>query len=244
MKIRFSWKRLLALGLLGIPAAASAEPLIPWPWLESNRYYTWKQERDDARADWYARRALDPVGSRQRYIKGKMWPPYPRPEGLSMLPSHRFHTAHYWPFPYVCQDRQSVREFIASQEDAGWVNQTTLYEFHFDPDTQLLNRSGVLHLQWILRSAPTHRRVLYVQTADTAKASELRLTSVRGIAEEMVGSQNVPPLIPRVTAPIGRSADEVNAILKGDIASQPVPRITSAIGGGSSGGSSGTGSTP
>lgn len=236
MTIRSTWKKLVALGLLAAPSVAIAEPMIPWPWLETNRYYAWKQERDSARADWYARRALDPVGSRQRYVKGKMWPPYPRPEGLSMIPSHRFHTAHYWPHPYVCQDRASVREFTAVQEDAGWTNQTTLYDFHFDPDTQLLNRSGILHLKWILTSAPAHRRVLYVQTADNAVASDLRLTSVRGTAEEMVGPQNAPPVIPRVTAPIGRNALEVDRIQRGEMDSQPIPRISPPFSSGGGGG--------
>jgi len=237
MGSRFTGQGLLILVLLASPSAAFAEPMIPWPWLETNRYYAWKQERDDVRADWYARRALDPVGSRQRYIKGKMWPPYPRPEGLSMLPSHRFHAAHYWPHPYVCQDRASVREFLGVQENAGWVNQTTLYDYHFDDDTQLLNRSGVLHLKWILRSAPAEHRILYVQTTDAAKASELRLTSVRGVTEELVGLENLPPVIPRVTSPIGRSALEVDGIQRGDMSSQPVPRITPAIGSGGGGGS-------
>jgi len=236
MRSRSTSQKLLILVILASPVAAFAESMIPWPWLETNRYYAWKQERDSERADWYARRALDPVGSRQRYVKGKMWPPYPRPEGLSMLPSHRYHTSHYWPYPYVCQDRASVREFFAAQENAGWVNQTTLYEYHFDDDTQLLNRSGVLHLKWILRSAPTQRRAIYVQAADSAQASELRMTSVRGITEEMVGFNNIPPVIPRVTAPIGRSALEIDNIQRGDMSSQPVPRISPAVSSGGGGG--------
>jgi len=235
-------KKLLILVLLASPTAVFAEPMIPWPWLETSRYYAWKQERDNVRADWYARRALDPVGSRQRYVKGKMWPPYPRPEGLSMIPAHRFHTAHYWPYPYVCQDRASVREFVSAQEDAGWVNQTTLYEYHFDKDTQLLNRSGTLHLKWILRAAPAKRRILYVQTADASQATDLRMTSVRGITEELVGLENLPPVIPRVTAPIGRSALEIDGIQRSDMSSQPVPRISPALSSG--GGVGGGGVTP
>jgi len=236
MLFRSMWTKLLAAGLLVVPGIATAEPLIPWPWLETSRYYTWKQERDQARADWYSRRALDPVGSRQRYTKGKLWPPYPRPEGLSMLPSHRFHTAHYWPFPYVCQDRASVREFTAVQANAGWTNQTTLYESHFDPDTQVLTRSGFLHLKWIVTSAPPQRRVVYVQTGDTSAISELRLTSVRGTVEELVGAKNAPPVIPRVTAPIGRNALEVDRIQRGEMDSQPAPRISPPFGGAGRGG--------
>lgn len=237
-------RRLIALSLLAVPTAAFAEPLIPWPWLENSRYQTWKQERDAARADWYARRSLDPVGSRRRYVKGKFWPPYPRPEGLSMLPSHRFHAAHYWPLPYVCQDRQSVREFINSQEEAGWENATTLYDYHFESDDQSVNRSGLIQLQWILRNAPEHRKIVYVQAARDVTASNRRVASVQVEISEMVGLENSPPVMLRVTSPLGRPAREVDTIQRNAQDSQPIPRISPAIGGGAggSGGGSGTGS--
>jgi hypothetical protein len=61
------------------------------------------------------------------------------------------------------------------------------------------------------------------------------MTSVRGITEELVGLDNLPPVIPRVTAPIGRSALEVDGIQRGDMDSQPVPRISPAFGGGGGG---------
>ncbi|MHC4875064.1 MAG: hypothetical protein ACYTGL_01115 [Planctomycetota bacterium] len=239
MNRRLSLHRLVVLCLIAAPTAASAEPLIPWPWLENSRYQTWKQERDAARADWYARRALDPVGSRRRYVKGKFWPPYPRPEGLSMLPSHRFHAAHYWPYPYVCEDRQSVHEYINAQEDNGWQNATTLYEYHFNNDNQELNRSGLMQLQWILRNAPSHRRMVYVQAANDVTASNYRLANVQAEISEMVGLENAPPVALRVTSPLGRPALEVDAIQRKAQESQPVPRISPPFGGGSGSASGG-----
>jgi hypothetical protein len=224
--------RLIVLGLLAIPTSAFAEPLIPWPWLENSRYQTWKQERDAARADWYARRSLDPVGSRRRYVKGKFWPPFPRPEGLSMLPSHRFHAAHYWPYPYVCEDRQSVQEFIATQEEAGWENATTLYDYHFDNDDQSVNRSGLMQLQWILRNAPEHRKIIYVQVANDVTASNFRVASVQAEVSEMVGLENSPPVMLRVTSPLGRPALEVDTIQRKAQESQPIPRVSPPFGGG------------
>lgn len=242
MKRRLNWLWLPLIALMMAPMPASAEPLIPWPWLETNRYSTWKRERDAQRADWYARRSTDPVGSRRRYVKGKFWPPYPRPEGLSMIPSHRFHAAHYWPYPYVCQDRQSVRAFIAAQEDAGWVEATTLFAYHFDRDTKQLNRSGRMHAQWILRTAPVKRRVIYVQTATDFDATEMRIASVATELARMVGAENTPPIIRRVASPLGRSADEVDKIQQSNGNSLPVPRISSPLGGGGGlgGGSGGT----
>lgn len=235
-------RRLMLAALLAVPSATFAEPLIPWPWLENSRYQTWKQERDAARADWYARRALDPVGSRRRYIKGKFWPPFPRPEGLSMLPSHRFHAAHYWPYPYICEDRQSVRDYISMQEETGWENATTLYDYHFDGDNQGVNRSGRIQLQWILRNAPEHRKIVYVQAASDVTASNYRVANVQSEISEMVGLENSPPVMLRVTSPLGRPAQEVDSIQLKARESQPVPRISApfnSAGGSGSGASSG-----
>lgn len=236
-----SLQGLLLLAIVCIPSVASADPLIPWPWLEANRYFTWRKERDSRRADWYARRALDPVGTRRTYSKGKFWPPYPRPEGLAMLPSHRFHAEHYWPLPYVCDDRQYVRTLISRQEDAGWMDNTTLYDYHFESDTHELNRSGRLHVMWVIRNAPQHRRILYVQTAENLKQTDIRLASTRAATGNMVGATAMPPVIPRVTSPLGRPALEVDAIQRADRDSQPVPRISPPLGGGGGGGGGGAG---
>ena len=238
MSKRILWGVLLS--SLFVPGLTLAESIIPWPWIETNRYDTWKQQRDDQRADWYARRALDPVGSRRRYINGKFWPPFPRPEGLSMLPSHRFHAAHYWPLPYVCADRQIVKDFSNIQEENGWIDATTLYEYHFDDDDHSLNRAGHLQLKWIIRTTPLNRRVVYVQAADDASATTMRLTSVTEAVHEVLGVNDLPPIVPRITLPLGRSAGEVDMIQQGDRRSQPAPRISSPLqqtgGGGGSGG--------
>lgn len=232
-----SIRGVVLLAIMAIPALVHADPLIPWPWLEANRYFTWRQERDSRRSDWYARRALDPVGTRRKYSKGKFWPPYPRPEGLSMLPSHRYHAEHYWPLPYVCDDRTYVRDLIARQENAGWIDNTTLYDYHFEPDTQELNRAGRLHILWVVRNAPQHRRILYVQTAENVKQTDIRLASTRVATTNVVGNTALPPIVPRVTSPLGRNAMEVDAIQRGDRDSQPVPRISPALGAGGLGAS-------
>jgi hypothetical protein len=236
-----SWKTFAIVAILLPASGAFADPLIPWPWLESSRYSAWKQDRDQAKADWYARRAQDPVGSRRRYFKGKNWPPFPRPEGISMLPGHRYHAAHYWPYPYACQDRQSVREYVAAGEDAGWMSMTTLYDYHFNRDNQSLNRAGLIHMNWILRNAPEHRKVMYVQAAGNQTATQIRLINVQNELVEVLGEGNLLPIVPRVTAPLGRPALEVDAIQRADRDSQPAPRISPALGGGGSGGSGASG---
>ena len=237
-------KTLVLLGLIAIPGVASAEPLIPWPWLESSRYSAWNQNRDQVRSDWYARRALDPVGARQKYYKGKVWPPVPRPEGVSQLPTHTYHAAHYWPHPYACYDRQSVRDFVSAQEEAGWTQATTLYDYHFDRDSQTLNRAGRIQLNWIIRSAPPSRRLLYVQAANSITASQYRMASVQNEAQEVLGEM-APPVILRVTTPLGRPAAEVDRIQRADLDSMLAPRISPPLAsGGLGGGGSGAAGGP
>ena len=127
-----------------------------------------------------------------------------------------------------------------AQEEAGWTQATTLYDYHFDSDSQTLNRAGRLQVKWIIRSVPTHRRLLYVQAADSTTASQYRMASVQGQAQEILGDM-APPVILRVTSPLGRPALEVDRIQRADRDSQPVPRISPPFnGGGLSGGGGGS----
>ena len=227
---RSRWLFALAAGFMLVPVSAFAEGMIPWPWLESGRYRAWKQDRDSQKASWYAERGKDQVGARQYYYKGKDWPPYPRPQGAPQIPTHIYHASHYWPHPYSCADVQFVRDITQAQEDAGWVSETTLYDYHFESDQQQLNRAGILHLRWILESAPSNRRTVFVQAGVNSTSSQLRLENVQGEVVEMIAGHNPPPVILRITRPLGRSALEVDKIQQGEIGSLPVPRITPPLG--------------
>ena len=57
---------------------------------------------------WWAEKAHLPVGSRQKFYKGKWWPPYHRPRVEKQQAAHIAHASIYWPLPYVCADRQVV----------------------------------------------------------------------------------------------------------------------------------------
>ncbi|HID24346.1 MAG TPA: hypothetical protein EYP14_18360 [Planctomycetaceae bacterium] len=184
---------------------------------------------------WYQSRAAEPVSTRQKYYKGKYWPPYSRPTGPELPWIHRFHGAHYWPYPYNHEDRFMVRELIRRQVANGWVVATTLYDYHFDPDTDRLSRSGRIRLRWILENAPTSRRVVFVQAGERKAASQSRLESVKKEMVRMVGSDEIPPVMLRVTSPLARPAKEVRAIRDAELQSQPEPRITDPINSGSSG---------
>lgn len=184
-------------------------------------------------------------GSRVSYHAGKQWPLEPRPCAPSEPFIHRYHTAHYWPDPYRWQDRSSVRAHIAGQTAAGWMTNTTLYEQHFDPDTQELNDSGRVHLKWILMFAPPQRRNPWVQMGDSAEISQTRLASVQSAAAAMVGNC-APQIMLRACQPYGASAHEVDLVRRAYLASMPDPRIsyTPQNGSSSGSGSSSSGGSP
>ncbi len=185
--------------------------------------------------EWYAIEADSPVGARQKYKKGKLWPPFPRPQGKEQQLSHRFHAAHYWPFPYRCKDRDYIRDLSQMQTAQGWLNETTLYDFHFDPESQELNHAGRLQLRWIMETAPVQYRQVSVQSGSSIEQSQIRVQSTTAEAIQMAGADGIPPIGLRITSATGRPAVEINQIRRLEFGSMPNPRIQYTTGGGSAG---------
>ncbi len=175
--------------------------------------------------DWYEERAHLPVGTRQVYHKGKMWPPYPRPVGPEQPICHRYHAAHYWPHPYNCQDRESVRSFINSHVNKGWEQHTTLYHYHFDEETAELNHAGRAHLQYIVDEVPDAYKAAFVQTGPTVAVSQARLASVQSTIETMVGPGFPMPIELRRGGPVSTPAQQVDTQYRGWMQSLPQPRL-------------------
>ena len=167
-----------------------------------------------------------PVGTRQKERAGQLWPPFSRPTGEEMQFSHKYHHAHYWPYPYNCEDRDFVRSLSAQQVANGWVSHTTLYDYHFDAETHQLNNSGNLKLRWILEHAPEERRMVSIQSGNSAVVSEGRMAAVRSESIRIVGESNIAEIALRVTDPLGRPAMEVDGIRRAELESMPSPRIT------------------
>jgi hypothetical protein len=180
-------------------------------------------------------------GVRVDYHSGKQWPLEPRPCAPKEPCIHRYHTQHYWPDPYRWQDRVSVRAHAAAQASAGWTTNTTLYEQHFDPETQELNDAGLVHLRWILLYAPPQRRVPWVQAGDSPQISQARLASTQAAVNDMVGGLACGPVGLRVCQPYGGSAQEVDLVRRAYLSSIPNPRISYTPQNGSSTGGSNSG---
>ena len=127
--------------------------------------------------EWYQQRVDDPPAARQVVKHGKYWPPYPRPMGRKQTFSHTYHAAHYWPFPYNCQDRADVQNLLDAQANAGWVTATTLHDYHFDVDTQKLTDAGQNHLLWVMNAVPAQYRTVYVSQGTSAEMAQLRIAN-------------------------------------------------------------------
>lgn len=180
-------------------------------------------------------------GVRTTYHSGRQWPTVARPTGCPETCVQRYHTAHYWPDPYRWQDRASVRAHINASSSAGWLTSTTLYEQHFDPNTQELNDAGRNHLKWILLYAPPQRRTPWVQAGDSPEVSQARLANVQMIAASIAPPQCVPQIMLRICQPYGASAQEVDLVRRAYLSSMPDPRISyTPQNGSSTGGSAGS----
>jgi hypothetical protein len=208
--------------------------------------------------EWYQQRADDPPGTRQIAKHGKYWPPYPRPMGRKQTFSQAFHTAHYWPHPYNCQDRADVNNLLDAQASAGWVTATTLHDYHFNADTQQLTDAGQNHLIWVMNAVPSQYRTVYVSQGTTAEMGQLRLAVAEKFLRE-TGAPNIPPLVAKYETFNGRPANEVDRLRTLELQSIPRPRLFligvagrqggggggsgAGASGGASGSSSGQGST-
>ncbi len=177
--------------------------------------------------EWWAIQAESPVGARQVYKKGKLWPPFPRPTGEKQQFSHKYHAAHYWPYPYACQDRAYVNNVFDKQTDKGWVKLTTLFDHHFDEETNELTHAGYEQVVWILEEAPRKRaQKIYVQKLPQTEKNAVRVENVRNILIELAGQKaNNIEIVLQAGRNYGRPAQEIDTIRKAELSSMPEPRI-------------------
>lgn len=192
---------------------------------------------------WWAEKAMLPPGVRQTCWKGKVWPVQPRSTQERQQFTHTFHSAHYWPLPYVCADRQYVRDVFAQQEMRGWREETTLWDRFFTGDEQRLTRAGQLHLDRILHLIPPERRTVYIQSTYDDAQDQMRRAEVESwIAQSPVDSQ--VPVVIRTAGEVSRAAAEVGRINEQYINSIPAPRLGGNSTGGGGGGGGGGGAAP
>ena len=205
---RISWRTWLLAGLSTIGFANVSVAGGPFPFTSA----------------WYAERANDPPGTRQVESHGKLWPPYPRPVGPKQTKVHRFHYAHYWPYPHNQEDECYTRSLLDQQAACGWVTATTLHDYHFNTENQQLTDGGRTHLLWIATAVPAQHRTVYMSQGTSAEMARMRAEATEEFFREMAIA-NPPAVVARPDFFEGRPAVEVDRIRQLELLSIPKPRL-------------------
>lgn len=192
---------------------------------------------------WWEAKAQLPVGARQRYVKGKLWPPVPRPTDEPQQFSHTFHAVHYWPLPYIYQDRAYIRDLVAAHQNAGWAEATTMYGYYFEPETQELSEAAMIHLRWIVQIAASPKPDIFVQATDDPLANQKRVDAVTSAVRKLAVSDQKRPVRLSYTQAVGRPALEVDTIRRNELNTMPNPRISYGSGDAGTGSADGSATT-
>ena len=182
---------------------------------------------DDGRIPGAAPEPIYPPGTRQKRVGGLLWPPFPRPVAPKASVATQLHHAHYWPLPYVCRDRASVRAFSAAQIAAGRAELAVLHGFHFDPTSHALTGAGRDHLRSAVLAAATAGSVspIVVAVGEDWEVGQARLVRVQAEVARM-GAPQLAAAVRLGRRPThGRPAEEIDRLRLDELQSTPQPRI-------------------
>ena len=148
-----------------------------------------------------------------------------------------------WPAPFICPDRQAVREPFAIMVNNGWRRQNMLGDFYFEPTTGQLTEAGKLKIRWIVFEAPEQHREIFVHIAQTSEETQARLAYVTAEAGSLAPQGQVPPIMQTSISDAGYPADRVDLIERKYQSSMPPPRLPAPTNqnGGVSGGNGSSG---
>jgi hypothetical protein len=136
-----------------------------------------------------------------------------------------WHRLNSWPEPFIHQDRSATRSPFGVMINDGWQRQTTLGQYHFNPETHELNEAGLIKLDWILTRIPEQRRVVFVERSRSVDDSASRVDSVQRYAARLITHGPLPPVVQTYTPPVGTPADAVNSVYVKLNATIPNPRL-------------------
>ena len=131
----------------------------------------------------------------------------------------------HWPKPYLCPDRQTVRQPFAIMVDNGWQRQNSLIDIHFEAGGAQLTEAGRLKILWILNDAPEQHRIVYVRRAQTPQEMAMRMEAAQSfVAHSAFPGQAVPVL--ETTRPEDNwSANHVELVELRAIKAAPEPKL-------------------
>jgi hypothetical protein len=122
-----------------------------------------------------------------------------------------YHRNAAWPWPYVCPDRDAVREPFRVMVDNGWRRQNLLGQHHFNPETNRLTTAGELRVHWIMTQAPAERRNIFIERSAQPDVTTERLAVVREYAAQVSIDGQEPQAFESHLVSEGRPASIVDA---------------------------------
>ena len=153
-----------------------------------------------------------------------------------------FQRRNCWPEPFVCPDRQAMRDPMAIMIARGWERQNMLAEQYFEENRADLNEAGKIKIRWILTEPPPHHRVIYVRRTVTPELTMARIEAVKAFATQAAQPDACPPVLETTATQPGWPADRVDVLSRKFYAAIPEPKLPSANGSSGSGSGSGSGS--
>jgi len=130
-----------------------------------------------------------------------------------------------WPKPFVCPDREAVREPFFAMVAKGWQRQNTLGDYHFEGETGKLTEAGELKVRWIVEQAPRHHRTIFVRRADSPEETAARIDLVQQAAIQWVPEGELPPVLETNLDAGSWPADRVDTIDRKFRDTTPDPRL-------------------
>jgi hypothetical protein len=136
-----------------------------------------------------------------------------------------WHRNNAWPQPFVHVDRLATCAPFVTMAQNGWIQQSTLSDFHFDPVSNELTEAGKLKVRHILTNHPEGFRTIYLVKAVSSEESSIRLDSVQQTVAKMTEQGPMPDVQFVAIDPPTKPAFEINAIGTKYQATLPDPRL-------------------
>jgi hypothetical protein len=138
-----------------------------------------------------------------------------RPTPFNRLKSYvksGYHRNVDWPYPYICPDREAVRQPFAIMVHNGWRKQNLLGAHHFNADGNGLSTAGELKVYWIATQAPAEFRNIYVERAVEPAITADRVAAARAYATQVTLDGQPPEVLETNIIYEGRPASVVDAV--------------------------------
>jgi hypothetical protein len=138
-----------------------------------------------------------------------------RPTPFNRLKSYvksGYHRNAEWPHPYICPDREAVRQPFAIMVHNGWRKQNLLGAHHFNADGNALSTAGELKVRWIATQTPAEFRNIYVERAVEPAITADRVAAARTYATQITIDGQPPEVLETNIIYEGRPAAVVDMV--------------------------------